>query len=176
MGPIQPGRDFPYHSKSLALIFHPTPGPPSVAGGDGCQKTSLHINIKRITADSLATGLRFDKNRGNSNMKNPIQTKSCLLQTFKPLACALAASLLCLASSRLIAGGNEGNPGIAPPHSRSHGKTYGEWSAAWWTWALQLPVAGPPTHPFIDDPSFDVTEGQSGDVWFLAAPFGTVER
>ncbi len=37
---------------------------------------------------------------------------------------------------------------------------------------MEHPVAG---HPAIDDPSFDVTSGQSGNVWFLATPveFGT---
>jgi len=32
------------------------------------------------------------------------------------------------------------------------------------------------THAFIDDSRFNVAEGQSGNVWFLAAPFGTVQR
>jgi len=71
---------------------------------------------------------------------------------------------------------NLGNPEIAPPTSRPFGKTYGEWSAAWWTWAMELPVTGPIPHPFVDDPAFDVTFGQSGKVWFLATPFGTVSR
>jgi hypothetical protein len=69
-----------------------------------------------------------------------------------------------------------GNHDIAPPNSEPYGKTYGEWSAAWWTWAMELPVTGPIPHPFVDDPAFDVTEGQHGNVWFLAAPFGTVTR
>lgn len=46
-------------------------------------------------------------------------------------------------------------------------------SAKWWKWALELPLPG---HPFIDDPSFNITTGQTGQLWFLAAPFGTVER
>jgi hypothetical protein len=59
------------------------------------------------------------------------------------------------------------------PIIQPHYGSYSEMSAKWWTWALELPVEG---HPFIDDPGFDVTNGQSGYVWFLAAPFGTVER
>jgi hypothetical protein len=62
---------------------------------------------------------------------------------------------------------------VVSPQSRTQGATYAQWSARWWQWAMELPVDG---HPFIDDPSFDVTSGQSGSVWFLAAPFGTVER
>jgi hypothetical protein len=64
-------------------------------------------------------------------------------------------------------------PQPLPPNSNPHGHSYAEWSAAWWTWAMEHPVAG---HPFIDDPSFDVTSGQTGHMWFLAAPFGTVTR
>lgn len=73
----------------------------------------------------------------------------------------LAAGLMALAPKPL------------PPVSKPYGHSYADWSAAWWTWAMEHPVAG---HPFIDDPSFDVTSGQSGHVWFLAAPFGTVTR
>src|SRR6266511_747464 len=62
---------------------------------------------------------------------------------------------------------------VLPRKSMPYGKTYGEWSATWWKWALELPVTG---HPFIDDPSFNVTSGQSGNVWFLAGVFGTVSR
>ncbi len=63
-------------------------------------------------------------------------------------------------------------PGVLPPKSHSHGKSYVEWSVAWWRWALALPVDG---HPFSDTFS-DVTAGQTGKVWFLGAPFGTTER
>lgn len=62
---------------------------------------------------------------------------------------------------------------VLPAHSKPHGKSYSAWSAAWWQWALSQPVNG---HPFNGDPAFDVGAGQSGNVWFLATPFGTVER
>src|SRR5690349_16416253 len=64
-------------------------------------------------------------------------------------------------------------PTVLPPHSRPHGQSYAEWSAAYWQWLFGLPVDG---HPGSDTPDFDVTEGQSGRVWFLTGPFGTVER
>ena len=38
---------------------------------------------------------------------------------------------------------------------------------------MEHPIAG---HPGIDSPDFDVRSGQTGNVWFLATPFGTVER
>jgi hypothetical protein len=62
---------------------------------------------------------------------------------------------------------------VIPPNACFMGKTYPQWSAKWWKWSLQFPLAG---HPFVDDPGFQVSAGQSGHVWFLAAPFGTVVR
>jgi hypothetical protein len=40
---------------------------------------------------------------------------------------------------------------------------------------MELPLAG---HPYLDDPDhpFQCDSGQTGPVWFLAAPFGTSER
>ncbi len=34
--------------------------------------------------------------------------------------------------------GNLGNPGITPPQALSFGRTYAEWSAAWWQWAYSM--------------------------------------
>jgi hypothetical protein len=84
---------------------------------------------------------------------------------------AVAAAVLLAGVSTAVAG--SAHP-VAPPSAKVGGKTYGEWSAAWWQWALAIPAE--PGHPFFDDASFDVTTGQSGNVWFLAGPFGTVER
>ena len=64
-------------------------------------------------------------------------------------------------------------PKVLPPNSHSHGKSYAEWSAAYWQWLFALPVDG---HPGTDSPDFDVTDGQSGRVWFLTGPFGEIER
>ena len=64
-------------------------------------------------------------------------------------------------------------PGVLPPGAKANGRSYAEWSAAYWQWLFALPVDG---HPGIDNPDFDVTDGQSGRVWFLTGPFGTVER
>ena len=53
---------------------------------------------------------------------------------------------------------------VLPPTSFPHGLSYAEWSAGWWQWFMQHPIAG---HPGIDDPQYDVTSGQSGKVWYL---------
>ena len=69
------------------------------------------------------------------------------------------------------------SPRVIPQTERFHGRTYAELSAKWWQWALEFPVDQPNRpHPFVDSPQFDVRNGQSGDVWFLAEPFGTSER
>jgi len=88
-------------------------------------------------------------------------------------------NLLLITSSLLFAGTtqvfSQQTPGVLPPKSQPYGKTYSEWSAAWWQWALGLPVDG---HPFNSDPNpdFRIDAGQSGQVWLLGAPFGTTVR
>jgi hypothetical protein len=85
----------------------------------------------------------------------------------------LAAGLLLLAvaSPAPAAGqGNAGNPGILPPESHALGKTYGEWAAAWWQWALAIPAA---VNPLNDATGANAAIGQSGPVWFLAGAGAT---
>lgn len=67
-----------------------------------------------------------------------------------------------------------GRPPVVPPDVQVNGKTYAEWNVAWSQWVGALPAV--PGHPNICSPFFDVTQGQSGNVWFLAAPFGTCRR
>jgi hypothetical protein len=101
------------------------------------------------------------------------QIKSFLTQALKPALLATVILSLGVGSSVVAGKGNAGNPGILPPQSHACGNTYGEWSAVWWKWYMELPLAG---HP-ANGPGFDVSEGQSGHVWFLGAnPLGTVER
>jgi hypothetical protein len=63
------------------------------------------------------------------------------------------------------------NPGVHPPNSNPYGLSYGEWSAKWWQWILQIPAA---TNPNLDATGANCAEGQSGHVWFLAGSFGTL--
>ena len=56
----------------------------------------------------------------------------------------------------------------------AYGKTYGEWSAEWWKWALSFPDG---MNPVQDETGKFCDLGQSGRVWFLAGTFGgSVER
>jgi hypothetical protein len=83
-------------------------------------------------------------------------------------ALALAFGLSALSAS--AGQGNQGNPGVIPPQAKSHGQTYGEWSAAWWQWVLSIPADH---NPALDPTGTDAARGQSGPVWFLAGVFGT---
>jgi hypothetical protein len=97
-------------------------------------------------------------------------------KTLKTLSTVLTMTVLLALARNVAMAGDDSDSNVLPPNSHPDGKTYGQWSASWWKWAMELPVTGPIPHPFFDDPAFDVTEGQRGDVWFLAAPFGTVVR
>jgi hypothetical protein len=63
---------------------------------------------------------------------------------------------------------------VIPPGTQTSGKSYGEWSAAWWQWAYQTPVNGPAGqhNPLtVGDGRIDCSYGQSGTVWFLAGTY-----
>jgi hypothetical protein len=62
--------------------------------------------------------------------------------------------------------GGEGNPGVLPPNSSPHGKTYGEWEAAFWQWALSMPAD---QNPLTD--SAPASAGQTDHVWFVGGTF-----
>ena len=80
-------------------------------------------------------------------------------------ACALvAATLNTRAGEKVVK--------IIPPDAVYHGKTYAEWSAAFWQYALALPVDG---HPFLTE-EIDFSAGQKGSVWFWGAPDGPFTR
>ena len=75
-----------------------------------------------------------------------------------------------------LAGSTNRIPCVVPPGDpRLKGKTYAQWTADWLKWSLELPMTNSAgvTHPWTDDPRFDVNEGQTSDLWFLAAPFLT---
>ncbi|WGJ16112.1 hypothetical protein QEV83_07675 [Methylocapsa sp. D3K7] len=52
------------------------------------------------------------------------------------------------------------------PNTVIAGRTFGDWSAAWWQWALSIPVS---SHPLFDNG--DCTTGQTGQVFFLGGKF-----
>lgn len=66
----------------------------------------------------------------------------------------------------MSAGAQGPKPKGMPADAKPFGKTYGEWSAAWWKWALPIPAT---EHPLFD--TADCSAGQSGQVWFLGGKF-----
>ncbi len=65
-----------------------------------------------------------------------------------------------------IAWSQDAGPKVIPSDSVVQGRTFGEWSAAWWQWAFAIPVS---VHPLMENG--DCSVGQSGPVWFLGGSF-----
>lgn len=67
-------------------------------------------------------------------------------------------------------------PVVLPLDQPHFGKTYGEWAATWWQWALKYPVT---TNPLLDETGERAQLGNQGRVFFLAGVFnvsGTATR
>ena len=79
----------------------------------------------------------------------------------------LAAALLLMSSATASAQENP-NPGIFPPGSSPYGRSYGEWSAKFWQWALSLPVN---YNPLTDTAPADTA--QEGEVWYIGGSFAS---
>lgn len=94
---------------------------------------------------------------------------------------AAAAGLVLALNWGAVAGDNKEKSGVKPdpslgiwkPDQKPYGKTYGEWVAAFWQYALEFPLEG---HPFVDSPEYDFAARQSGKVWFWSAPDGPLTR
>jgi hypothetical protein len=59
---------------------------------------------------------------------------------------------------------------LVAPTSRYAGMTYGQWGAAWWRWALEIPAS---VSPITDPTGARCATGQAGPVWFLAGTNGS---
>ena len=73
------------------------------------------------------------------------------------LPALLVAAGLSLGGSQVRAAAN---PGVLPVVSKPHGKSYGEWAAAYWQWALSIPAD---RNPLTDTTGAFGGEGQSGE-------------
>jgi hypothetical protein len=102
-------------------------------------------------------------------MRKSLQIKSQARRGNSLPVLVLATLLFC--SGAVLA--DEKEVTIVPPGAIYHGKTYGEWSAEFWQYALAQPLEG---HLFLDTPEFDFSSGQSGSVWFVGAPDGPLTR
>jgi len=62
------------------------------------------------------------------------------------------------------------NAQVIPPTQTIQGLTYGDWSAKWAQFAYGIPADRNPL--MLDEPRYDCTVGQSGNVWFLTGRLG----
>lgn len=62
---------------------------------------------------------------------------------------------------------------IVPPSATFEGRTYAQWEASFWRWALGLPTS-PLPHPFNDCNNRPISADQSGGVWYWSAPIAKV--
>jgi len=93
--------------------------------------------------------------------------------TSKPAArwiIAILAGAFCVLALAPMALGKASDRGVLPVNSSPYGLTYAEWSAAHWQWLFSLPMD---QHPLND--TADVSEGQTGQVWFLGGTFSSSE-
>ena len=77
--------------------------------------------------------------------------------------------LVSVALSRAGGDTKEINPGVYPLTEKVGGKTYAEWTAAWWQWGMGAPKD---RNPILDKTGEFAGKGQTGPVWFLAGNFG----
>lgn len=107
-------------------------------------------------------------------LQNMIPRVTILWSALTAVALIASTAVLTLPSRALAGKGNQNNPGIVPPQAMPNDRSYGEWAAAWWQWALGTPID---QSPLLDESGEYCHVGQSGPVWFLAGTFnGTVER
>lgn len=60
-------------------------------------------------------------------------------------------------------------PGVFPAGSNPYGRSYGQWNADFWKWAISMPTT---QNPLFD--TADVGEGNSGHVWFIGGAFAVI--
>jgi hypothetical protein len=113
------------------------------------------------------------KSQGGRKMKRFILILAVVLLLVTMLAPAALAATNTTTATTVSA--KEPGPNVLPPNSNPYGKSYGEWSAAWWQWALETPAS---VNPVLDPTGANCAVGQKGTVWFLAGTFGNgrVER
>jgi hypothetical protein len=101
--------------------------------------------------------------------------RSLLARTARSVLLVVGMAALTVTTPNPLQGQNP-NPRVAPVHSHTHGKTYGEWAAAWWQYVYSIPVSD---NPLFDETGANAGVGQSGSVFFLVGVInvsGTANR
>lgn len=87
--------------------------------------------------------------------------------------CAILSALVLSVSMMfpiVLAQTNNNGHSFLAPGSKPFGKTYGEWSAAFWQWIISAPSDKNPSN-VNDNTGKYCSKGQSGPVWFLPLVF-----
>jgi hypothetical protein len=63
---------------------------------------------------------------------------------------------------------HDGCMNAIPVQAHPFGRSYADWGAQWWKWALSIPT---PLNPLADPTGANAAQSQSGPVWFLAGTF-----
>jgi hypothetical protein len=77
---------------------------------------------------------------------------------------------LCVALLLVVSSALAEKPYLLPPDERVAGKTQEEWSNEWWQWAGSFERTA---SPVADQTGAKCSNGQQGDVWFLAGTYDT---
>ena len=88
--------------------------------------------------------------------------------------CAMLSALVLSVSMIfpiVLAQTNNSGYSFFAPGSKPFGKTYGEWSAAFWQWIISAPSDRNPSN-VNDNTGKYCSKGQSGPVWFLPLVLG----
>ncbi len=85
------------------------------------------------------------------------------------LAVGIGLVVTTIATPLLTAADDKSDPRVADIGAKIEGKTYAEWSAAWWQWALSIKKD---RNPILDKTGAFAAEGQDGPVFFLAGNAG----
>jgi hypothetical protein len=78
--------------------------------------------------------------------------------------------LCCIWTGAALAAPPSASPAVLPLTAQVEGKGYAQLSAAWWQWALSMPV-----EPYLDRDGRFCEMGQGGPVWFLAGTDGSFD-
>src|SRR3954468_5031807 len=142
---------------------------------------ALNVRLRQGGAGRTRTSSRFRFAFTSISMRISIMNKNDTgrrLLTAVVLGCTiLAATFAAGCKSDPVPAPSDIANGVYKPDSKPFGKTYAEWSAAWWQWAFTQPATGATgavIHPLLDTTgaSFNAATSTSGSVIFLGGSLG----
>jgi hypothetical protein len=134
----------------------------------------MQLPSKKLVEDN--NGTNIDKQGSSIRKKYSKVANNMIVMTtiVVSLASLLAVISIILTAATLLptvttAAAQSSSNNIYPADSKPFGRTYGDWSTAWWQWSVSIPTD---KSPLKDNTGINCIQGQSGPVWFLAGTFG----